>query len=191
MKTIKLLLLATILLPTIAFGATTNLLALKSESGASKVTFLAVGKPSMLKIHGTATAGPAADLKVEGSQLKGAVEFEMDRLDTGIDLRTQHMKEKYLHVKEHPKSRLTLLDAQVDPTFATSLSNSGEKPFKGNLLLHGQEKEVNGTYTVSNGLVQAKFPIKLSDFAIDIPSYLGIKVADMVDVSVALALKKQ
>ena len=187
--TIKLL-LSTLLLPALSFAAPASPLVLKSEPGSSKVTFLAVGRPSMLKIHGTASAGPAASLKMEGTQLKGAVDFDMNKLDTGIALRTNHMKEKYLQVKEHPKAKLTLVDAPVDATFVCTLTNSGEKPFKGKLLLHGKEREVNGTYTAKNGLVQAKFPIKLTDFAIEIPTYLGVTVADMVDVAVELPLKK-
>lgn len=165
-------------------------LALKADPAASKVTFLAVGRPSMLKIHGTATAGPAGDLKVEGGQLQGAIEMDMDKLDTGIELRTTHMKDKYLQVKEHPKAKLSLTDAPVDADFAKTLSNSGEKPFKGKLMLHGKEQDVAGTYTARDGKVEAKFPLKLSDFAIDIPTYLGVTVADMVDVAVELPLKK-
>lgn len=186
-------LLLSLLLPTIALAAAApakEAVVLKADPSASKVTFLAVGKPSMLKIHGTASAGPAGDLKLEGNQLRGAVEMDMDKLDTGIELRTQHMKEKYLQVKEHPKAKLTLTDAAVDEGFAKSLSNAGEKPFKGKLQLHGKEQPVEGTYTAKDGQVQAKFPIKLSDFAIDIPSYLGVTVADMVDVAVELPLKK-
>lgn len=187
-------LLLCFLLPTLSLAAAAPAkeaaLTLKADPAASKVTFLAVGKPSMLKIHGTASAGPAGELKVEGGQLRGAIDMDMDKLDTGIDLRTQHMKEKYLQVKEHPKSRLTLTDAPVDADFSKTLTNSGEKPFKGKLQLHGKEQHVTGTYTAKDGQVQARFPIKLSDFAIDIPSYLGVIVADMVDVAVELPLKK-
>lgn len=192
MKMIQPLLLS-LLLPTVALAAAAparESVALKADPAASKVTFLAVGKPSMLKIHGTASAGPAGDLKIEGNQLRGAVEMDLDKLDTGIELRTQHMKDKYLEVKEHPKAKLTLTEAAVDEGFAASLTNAGEKPFKGKLLLHGKEQDVSGTFTARDGQVQAKFPIKLSDFAIDIPSYLGVTVADMVDVAVELPLKK-
>jgi len=191
MKKLKLILLTCILVPNITMGAADKTLTLKSEPGASKVIFLAVGRPSMLKIHGTASSGPAAEFKLEASQLKGTVDFEMEKLDTGIDLRTRHMKEKYLHVKDHPKAKLTLLEAPVDEGFASTLTNAGEKTFKGKMQLHGKEEEVSGTFTAKEGLVHAKFPIKLSQFAIDIPSYLGVTVADMVDVTVELPLKKQ
>jgi polyisoprenoid-binding protein YceI len=172
-----------------AAPAKTATVALTNAPGSGAVEFLAVGKPSALKIHGTA-GGPDAKLNLDGSQLKGSVEFDMDKLDTGIALRTQHMKEKYLQVKEYPKSKLTLTEAPVDTDFAKSLSNSGEKPFKGTLAMHGKEKEVAGTYTAQNGVVKAKFPLTLSDYGIDVPKYLGITVADSVDVNVEVPLKK-
>lgn len=183
-----------LLLPLLALGAPPpakeTALELKADLAGAKVTFLAVGKPSMLKIHGTAATGPAGQLKVEGNQLQGSIEMDMDKLDTGIDLRTEHMKEKYLEVKEYPKSTLILIEAPVDEGFASTLTNKGEKPFKGKLKLHGKEQEVTGTFTVVDGNVAAKFPVKLSDFAVEIPSYLGIKVADVVNVDVILPLKK-
>jgi hypothetical protein len=169
-----------------AFAAATPL----TNAGSGKVEFLAVGKPSALKIHGTSDGGANAKLNLDGAQLKGSVEFQMDKLDTGIGLRTEHMKEKYLQTKQYPTSKLTLLDAPVDGGFAASLTNSGEKKFRGTLLLHGKEKEVTGTYTAQNGDIKAKFPITLSDYGIDIPKYLGITVADTVDVDVDVPLKK-
>ncbi|MGZ3702842.1 MAG: YceI family protein [Bdellovibrionota bacterium] len=162
---------------------------LKNTPGSGTVEFLAVGRPSMLKIHGTAT-GPNATLSLDGTQLKGAVDFEMDKLDTGISLRTEHMKEKYLQVKQYPKSTLTLLDAPVDADFAKSLSNGGEKKFRGKLNLHGKDHEVNGTYTAENGDIKAKFPVTLEDYGIDVPKYLGITVANTVDVNVEIPVKK-
>jgi polyisoprenoid-binding protein YceI len=172
-----------ILLPLSSLAATN----LKNDAGTGKVEFLAVGRPSMLKIHGTAD-GPTANLADDGKQLKGSIDFDMSKLDTGIAMRTEHMKEKYLQVKEYPKATLTLTDAPVDAAFEKSLT-SGEKSFKGKLSLHGKEHEVNGSYTAENGLVKAKFPLTLTDYAIDVPKYLGVTVANTVDVSVEIPLK--
>ena len=173
------------LLPLTSFAATT----LKNDAGTGAVEFLAVGRPSMLKIHGTAT-GPVANLSDDGKQLKGSIDFDMDKLDTGIAMRTEHMKEKYLQVKQYPKATLTLSDVPVDAAFEKSLSSGGDKPFKGKLALHGKEHDVAGTYTADNGLVKAKFPLTLSDYSIDVPKYLGVTVADTVDVNVEIPLKK-
>jgi len=163
---------------------------LKATPDKGAVTFLAVGRPSMLKIHGKAT-GAEGKFTAEASQLKGSAEFEIAKLDTGINLRNEHMKDKYLLVKEHPKAKLTLTDAPLDATFATTLSNAGEKPFKGKLELKGKEQEVDGTFTAKDGLVKANFEIKLTKFGIELPSYLGITVAENVAVAVELPLQKE
>lgn len=175
-----------LLLPLTSLAATS----LKNDAGTGTVEFLAVGRPSMLKIHGTA-AGPAANLADDGKQLTGTIDFDLDKLDTGIAMRTEHMKEKYLQTKQYPKATLTLSDVPVDAAFEKNLSSGGEKSFKGKLALHGKEHEVAGSYTAEAGLVKAKFPLTLSDYSIDVPKYLGVTVADTVDVNVELQLKQQ
>ena len=51
---------------------------------------------------------------------------------------------------------------------------------------HGVEKEITGVYNIESGQLKssAQFEIKLSDFNIDIPVYLGVKVADVVKINV-------
>lgn len=162
---------------------------LKNIEKQGKVEFLAIGKPSMLKIHGKAPSA-SASLKVEGTKLTGTAAFPLESLDTGINLRNEHMKEKYLKVKEFPNATLSIHEAEVDPEFASTLSNKGEKDFKGTLELHGKKNSVEGKYTAKSGVVQAKFQLKITDYGIEIPSYLGVKVAEVVDVNVELPLKK-
>lgn len=160
---------------------------LKSQGG--EVTFLAVGKPSMLKIHGK-SAEPRADLKLDGTNLSGKTEIAMDSFTTGIETRDKHMKEKYLQTKEHPRATLTLKDVKVGPDFASSLS-SGSKPFEGTLAFHGKELPVKGNFSAANGKVSASFPLRLSEFGVEIPQYLGVTVAENVDVEVNLPLQKE
>jgi polyisoprenoid-binding protein YceI len=173
------------LLNTIAFASVS-----KFQATEGTVNFLAVGKPSMLKIHGKAP-GPKANFSLEKGNLSGSSEIAMDSLDTGIELRNQHMKEKYLQTKEFPSAVFTLKEAPVGESFLRSLSIDGEKLFKGSLKLHGVEKGVEGKFTAKDGKVLAKFQVKISDFGIAVPSYLGITVTDTVDVNVDLALKKE
>ena len=144
----------------------------------------------MLKIHGEAK-GPVTDLKLENNQLRGTVEIEIEKFQTGITLRDQHMKEKYLQAKEFPRARLSITEAAVDGDFTKSLNLTGEKPFRGKLSLHGKEQDVVGTFQVKEGLVQAKFPISLQDYSIEVPKYLGITVANTVDVSAEFPLLKE
>lgn len=158
----------------------------KTPAPAGSVQFLAVGRPSMLKIHGTGSK-LEGKLQVQGKEVSGKVSIPLSTLDSGIALRTEHMKEKYLEVKKFPQAELELVQAEVDEK---TLSTSGEKPFRGKLSLHGKQKEVQGTFELKDGVVKAKFPLTLSDYAIEIPSYLGIKVADLVDVNVEIPFQK-
>ena len=153
----------------------------------SSVNFLAVGKPSMLKIHGEAK-GTLGNFSLEKKILTGAVELDLNNLATGISLRDQHMKEKYLQVAQFPKAVLEMLHAEIDSE--DSLTNAGEKKFDGRMTLHGKSQAISGTFTLKDGQVLANFPLKLSDFAVEIPSYLGVTVAETVDVKAQIVLQK-
>lgn len=159
----------------------------KPEQGS--VQFLAVGKPAFLKIKGEAK-GPVGAVEKKGENWGAEFQFDLGTLETGISLRDEHMKDKYLEVGKHPKAKLTIakLDLPVDWTPVTALSK--EMPFTGELEMHGVKKPVTGTAQLDSGAsgasVSAKFQIAISDYQIGIPSYAGVTVADKVDVEVNL-----
>jgi hypothetical protein len=66
----------------------------------------------------------------------------------------------------------------------------GEGTFRGTLTLHGQKREVVGSTSVQKKdgqvRVSAAFPLKVSDFQIPKPTYLGIGVRDEVQVKVSV-----
>lgn len=171
-----------------ASGAFAHAAKFVSQPNAGEVTFEAVGKPAMLKVRGH---GPAAsgEFVIGGGKVSGTSEFELARLETGMDLRDRHMKEKYLEVEKHPKAKLTLTDLAVPAGFGAA-SSLGETRFVGTLLLHGVEKPVEGTLSYASGKAEARFEAKLSDFGIAVPSYMGITIADTVKVFVAMGLKE-
>ena len=148
----------------------------------NSVEFVAVGKPGFLKINGKKAAlkGHATQ---DGSQINGLFEVKLDDFETGIETRDEHMKDKYLETKKFPTATLQVKNLAVTP------SGSPDVAFKGDLTLHGVTKEISGTAKVSwqnagkDADVDAHFEITLSDFKIDIPQYLGVKVADTVNVS--------
>jgi hypothetical protein len=115
---------------------------------------------------------------------------DLRTLDTGIGLRTQHMREKYLEVGRGAGFDTAVLSelrlGEVDPgTFR------GRTTFTGTLLLHGVRKPVAGQVDIKREgaavSAQASFPVTLSDFGIARPEYLGVGVADVVQVKVALS----
>jgi polyisoprenoid-binding protein YceI len=179
----KFLFLLASLLPALASGAVN----LKNNGG--EVSFLAVGKPSMLKIKGHADK-PDAHFSLSGANLSGTTEIDMDKFATGISLRDKHMKEKYLETASYPKAKLTIKDVNVGPGFADNLG-APSTAFEGTLAFHGKERAVKGTFSASNGAVTAKFPLTLSDFGVAIPSYLGVTVAENVEVEANLPLTKE
>jgi polyisoprenoid-binding protein YceI len=153
----------------------------------STVTFQATGKPGFLKINGDG-ARPAGVAHIEEGKLSGEFDVVIDEFKTGIDLRDEHMKEKYLKAKDFPKAHLALEKTAVEAKGKTTV------PFKGKLTLKGVEKPVEGELTVdldeASAKGQATFDLKLSDFAIDIPQYLGVTVAEKVAVAVDFVAEK-
>ncbi|MBK7889972.1 MAG: YceI family protein [Bdellovibrionales bacterium] len=65
-------------------------------------------------------------------------------------------------------------------------------PFQGKLSLHGVEKPITGIAEVDttkdSPSVSTEFKVLVSDFKIDIPTYLGIKVADEVTIKTRMNL---
>lgn len=158
----------------------------KFEAQGGAVEALVVGRPSLLKIR--AKGEPAiGSLLVDGKKVSGSFEFALSTLDSGIALRDEHMKNKYLQVGEHPKAVLTIKELELAKEFSATKPEVGESDFLGELTLHGVTKPVKGKFKVGESRnVTADFKVTLSDFSIDIPTYMGITIANDVSVSVAI-----
>lgn len=194
MKPFSFVFLASLLISSIAFGAPAPtaqkwLVDLeKATSGA--VEFNAIGRPSMLKIRGKGGA-PKGSLAIEGTAATGALTFDLESLDTGLKLRNEHMKQKYLETSKYGKATLTLTKLSLPENFRAGNTKLEKLPFEGKLSLHGVEKPVSGLATVErNGeqvAVNADFGLKISDYGIATPGYAGITVAEDVNVLVQFA----
>ena len=154
-----------------------------------KVEFLAIGKPSAIKIRGKSDKLESR-LQVTGKNVSGQFIFDLNSLDTGIDTRNVHMKEKYLEVGKFKNAELTLKTIALEKDICKEDLKFKETPFEGTLKLHGVEKSVNGEFDVkaakSSGHAQVRFSIMITDFGIDIPTYMGIKVTDKVENTIEL-----
>jgi polyisoprenoid-binding protein YceI len=159
--------------------------ALNPEQGS--VEFLAIGRPSALKIRGTAK-GAEGVFEVNGANATGEAKFLLQGLDTGIAMRTQHMKDKYLEVGKFPEARLKLVKLTLPMDSAKNEIKAEAAPFEGTLLLHGVEKPVAGKVTLlqqgDKVSADAAFTLKISDHGIAKPGYAGITMAEDVDVTV-------
>ncbi|MCO5141577.1 MAG: YceI family protein [Oligoflexia bacterium] len=159
------------------------------DIASGELEFLATGKPSMLKIKGKSN-DLNGNLEVKNKKLSGTIIVKIDSFDTGIDLRNKHMKEKYLETEKYPEATLSIQDLAVSDDFENKL-DSKEAPFTGTLEFHGVKKAVEGTFQIQKGKLNANFKIQLKDFAIPVPSYLGITVADIVDVQTTALIQKK
>ena len=152
-----------------------------------KVEFKTKGWPNLVNIKGKGQ-GVSGSLSEKENKLSGVLEFDLTSLKTGIKLRDNHMKDKYLQVKKFPKAKLTLKDSVMPKGL------NGSTEFTGIMELHGVKKEVKGKIELDNESdsieVDAEFPIKLTDFKIDIPSYKGITVAEKVTVKFKTEVSK-
>lgn len=152
------------------------------DAAHSQLDFTAVGKPGFLRINGKEASVSGKATTSTGGVLTGVFETSLDEFKTGIDLRDEHMKKKYLETEKFPKAVLTWTVP------SESVGAGKEVEFTGTLAVHGVERPVKGTAKVESsagGLlakIEATFPLKLSDFKIDIPSYLGVTVAEDVVV---------
>jgi len=169
--------------PKAAAAAAPAAAVLKSSPAQGEVTFEAVGKPSMLKIKGVGE-GPEGEVSL-APQVHGDFKFKLASLKTGVDMRDEHMKTKYLQVDKFPTAELKIDSVEG---FKPESADASALPFKGTLTIHGVTTPVAGTVDIKKKdkgyAVNANFETKVSDHAIDIPSYLGVTVADAVKVSV-------
>jgi len=112
------------------------------------------------------------DGQVEAQQIK----VPLSSLKTGIQLRDDHMKEKYLNVKKYPYAILH---------FGKGKNGQGQ----GELEIRGIKKPIQGRYKIVDSELMAEFPIKLSDFDISGIRYMGVGVKDEALVKVKMPVK--
>lgn len=149
-----------------------------------KVTFETIGKPVLVQIQGTSGHPCTGTYTLKGSELKEAkFVMKMDQLETGIELRNKHLRENYLHTNEYPESVLTI--KSIDDLAKQLKSGGGESKFVPELTLRGATSEISGAkYEIKGKQVHAEFRIELTDFKIERPMFMGIKVVDAVIVRV-------
>lgn len=132
---------------------------------------------------------PAGDFKAKVVEVKGFatvngntviaenVVVNLKNLKTGLALRDKHAREKYLEVDKYPE--IILLKA---------IGKAGKG--RGRVKYRGVEKDIAGTYAVKGNVLQAQFPLNLSDFNIKGVKYMGVGVENEVKINVEIPVKK-
>jgi len=172
-------------LSTFVLAITLPALAALASSGPSQVSFHAIGPA------GLAFDGKGGDVKVHEAGGKVEVVVGLNSLHTGISLRDRHMKEKYLETGKYPTAKFQVDKGQLRfPSDGHAVKANGT----GKLTLHGVTRNVQFAYTAkgtaNDATVDGSAKIKMTDFGIEVPSYLGITVKPNVDISVEFGVKE-
>jgi polyisoprenoid-binding protein YceI len=91
-------------------------------------------------------------------------------LKTGIGLRDDHMKNKYMEAGKYPTARV-------------ARAEGADGKFTGTLELHGQTQPISGTYAVEGGAVVATFKTTATSYGINKANYMGVGAKDEVTVT--------
>jgi len=150
-----------------------------ARTGDANVTFNATG-PAGLKIVGT-----TSELSVAETEQDVVVTVPLRNLDTKIELRNKHMREKYLEVGKYPNAELRVAKSAVQ-------GPSGKA--NGSLTLHGQTRPVTFSYTTKpDGAatgVTGNLHLNMFDFGIEKPGYAGVTVKPDIDVTASFRVNK-
>lgn len=132
---------------------------------------------------------PVGDFKATTDSIQGSVQdrgseyyaenivVDLKSLKTGVALRDEHTQ-KHLKTTDFPQA--VLLKAK---------GKGGKGIAK--IKIKGIEKTVRGTYVIEGDgkVMNASFPLKLSEFAISDISYMGVGVEDEITVTVRVPIK--
>lgn len=156
-----------------------------SKTGDGVASFKGVG-PAGFKIEGKTKS---VDVKDDGKAL--TVVVGLKDLETGIELRDKHMRDKYLEVEKYPEVTLAVPFDQVKwPEDGKSTDGSG----KGTFALHGKTKEITFKYKITNTggtyAIEGEAPVNFKEHDVNVPSYMGITVKPDITILAKFNAKK-
>ena len=167
------------------------------STGKNDVQFLAIARPGGVHIQGKTSDGAKDALQgklvFEGSAVTGTARYKLGSLDTGIALRTKHMKEKYLETSKWPEAQLRLTTLKLPQALVDGDFVAKDEPFEGELTLREETRPVSGRVAIQrdgdNLQMQFTFPVSLKQYKVPPPAFLGIHVEDEVQVTVNIKTK--
>jgi polyisoprenoid-binding protein YceI len=136
----------------------------------------------------TSLAGTLTLATAQPVALSGELAVDLTTIDTGIDLRNHHLREKYLEVAKPGFEKAVLSEIRLAD--ANGEGFEGKSGFAGTLRLHGVSKPVTGTAEIRREgtavRVVANFAILLTDFGVTPPEYMGVGVGSKLGIRVSL-----
>ncbi|RMH65212.1 MAG: YceI family protein [Calditrichaeota bacterium] len=117
-------------------------------------------------------------------------EVDLNTIDTGIGMRNRHMRDNYLETDKYPFTHFTGKITRVED----STDTIGFVFAEGELFIHGVARflRVRARIDKAPGLwhVHCDFPFRLSDYDIDIPKVMFLKINNTMRMNLDFYLKK-
>ncbi len=176
-----LLVAAVLLLPSAALAG------MRVESGVAKpdIRFKANGEPGALDIDARTNECSVVD---DGTTLTFTV--PLSNIKTGIDLRDEHMRDKFLQVGTYPNATLAFAKANI--AWPTELGKRVDGTLDADFTAHGATKKVKVKYDVSKTKqgwkATASFTYNTTEHGIAVPNYLGVSVDALQHASAVIYL---
>lgn len=135
------------------------------------------------------TVGIDSEFKGKGNGLKGSLNltenkfkfvYDLWNLDTGIELRNDHMHENYLETEDYPEAKFSgdIINIEGDSLVVV-----------GFFELHGHKKKVEIRAVKIKNVITARWRLKLSDFNIEIPrKFFFAKLSETLEMSAHINL---
>ena len=177
---------------TVAAGASQSF---QIDSKASRVTFSSKAPFETVigttqEVSGTVLLQPAHVMATRADIFVTAAS-----LNTQNRMRDKDMRNKFLEVDRYPKIRFTL-DRVITGPKQWSANRPETFEVEGTFEIHGvKQKEtisLQATYDAvkQTVMIEGNFPIHLTDYQIDRPQFLWMRLADVAQVSIQLSLRE-
>jgi polyisoprenoid-binding protein YceI len=99
-----------------------------------------------------------------------------------------------MEVGKYPQAQLSIKELILSENPLQLKKNLADQKFVGEMTFHGVTQPIEGVFALNpkdkSLEVHSEFKIKLSDFKIEVPTYMGIKVSDDVSVNVDYEISK-
>ena len=143
---------------------------------------------------------PIEDIEAVNNKLGGVIDISNGQFAFKIaiqdfifpnSLMQEHFNESYMESEKFPNSTFTGVISDVS---TLDLSKEQSIDVSGNFLLHGINRQMNMTTTISlkdeKLNISSQFDIVLDDFNIDIPKIMMYKIAEVINVNIEMNLQK-
>jgi polyisoprenoid-binding protein YceI len=169
-----------------AIGASSSGAWARTELAPDSVEFTAPTNLRAITVHGKGTALSGSVLLEGHAWTAGTISLSVESLDTGMSFRDRHMREKVFRTSD---GKYPPIQFSWEKGEKASCSEASPCSIHGALSIRAVTRPAIFDCFERDSTAECSTTVKLSNFAIDRPSQLGIQVLDEIPVRVLLRRK--